>query len=57
MSQKNGIKLINDNLKPDLILNNTIYYMDDINQNKTLYEKDLLHLNIIHKCKIIEIYL
>lgn len=49
-----GIKLINDIFKPDLILNNTIYYIDDLYQNKTLYEKDLLNLNIIHRCKIIE---
>jgi hypothetical protein len=49
-----GIKLINDIFKPDLILNNTIYYLDDIYQNKTLYEKDLLNLNVIHRSKIIE---
>ena len=49
-----GTKIIYDTFKPDLILNNTIYYMDDINHNKTNYEYELVNFNIIHRCKIIE---
>lgn len=49
-----GIKLINNIFKPDYIINNTIYYLDDIDHNKSNYEISLLNFDIIHRCKIIQ---
>jgi 1-acyl-sn-glycerol-3-phosphate acyltransferase len=49
-----GIALINDIFKPDYIINNTIFYLDDINHNKNNYEISLLNFDIIHRCKIIQ---
>lgn len=52
--RKSGIKLLQKIINPDLIMNNTMYYLDDIHHNKTDYEIELLNLNTIHRCKIIE---
>ena len=51
--RKSGIKIINEILKPDVITNNIIYYIDDLYQNKSNYEIDLLKMDTIHRCKII----
>lgn len=48
-----GTELINDIFKPDLIIDNTIYYLDDIQNKKTIYESDILNLEQVHRCKII----
>ena len=48
-----GYELIKRILKPQQIVNNIIYYEDDIDQTKTNYEEDLLKFDIVHKCKII----
>jgi 1-acyl-sn-glycerol-3-phosphate acyltransferase len=48
-----GVRIIIEILKPNVITNNIIYYMDDLYKNKTNYEKDLLKMDIINSCKII----
>lgn len=51
----NGINIIYNIFKPDLILNNLIYYLDENPHKltKCVYEKDLLGFNILFRCKII----
>jgi 1-acyl-sn-glycerol-3-phosphate acyltransferase len=48
-----GFELIKNLFNPTQMLNNIIYYEDDINHNKTNYEIDLLKFDIVHKCNII----
>jgi 1-acyl-sn-glycerol-3-phosphate acyltransferase len=51
--RKSGIDIIKQILKPDIITNNIMYYMDDLYRNKTVYEKDIFKFNIVNSCKII----
>ena len=50
-----GIDLINKEFKPDIILNNIIYYLDNnpYKFSKCIYEYELLNNNLPYKCKII----
>jgi hypothetical protein len=48
-----GFELIKNIFNPTQIINNILYYEDDVNHTKTNYEIDLLKFDIVHKCNII----